>query len=429
MPQDLAVEVLRDPSHGFTGVPPQPGSTPRPPEGEPPAELRVKLYRTSEKVLTILACAPDASPAPAFPRWHEAPLEVSPDDLRERADRLRNRWHDLVVYYRSEGDESGTRVGSRPFAETADLSELADRAESVTAKLAEEGYDLLDVMLHGSGYDLGRFREFLLTALAGKETLRISFDSQLYLPWPMLAVDPATCATPWEAFLGHRHQVEQTTTGYPWDHAPLGHRDLATTSLNKDDSLDRVGRAREVHKLLEQRSRLIVRSRGSDLLHALAGPVLNEDVMYFWCHGRMVQSGPSTPGLSIRLSDDEHIDGPVVSRKRRRFRHDSRARFKPFVLLNACGTARAAAPGRLKHLGQELIGMGADGVLAPQIDMPQEFATEYAYAFLDLYLTGRHTAGEISRLLVRRFASEFRNPLALAYSLHCGIDSRLRLVS
>ncbi|MET9359229.1 DUF2690 domain-containing protein [Streptomyces sp. NPDC006617] len=39
MPQDLAVEVLRDPSHGFTGVPPQPGSPPRPPEEGPPAEL------------------------------------------------------------------------------------------------------------------------------------------------------------------------------------------------------------------------------------------------------------------------------------------------------------------------------------------------------------------------------------------------------
>ncbi|MEU4653269.1 hypothetical protein AB0G32_04865 [Streptomyces sp. NPDC023723] len=430
MPQDLAVEVLKDPSHGFTGVPPQRGTPPHGPRPQEPAELLVGLYLSSGNTLTMFACAPDAPSAPGVPRWHVTDLEVSADELRERADRLRSRWHELLVYFVGEGDpRTGARVGARPFADTADLSGLAGVAESVTAALAEEGFDLLDVMLHGAGYDLGKFREFLLGALGGKDPLRVSFLSDLHLPWPMLAVDPAACATPWEAFLGHRHQVEQTATGYSWDHAPVDHRNLATTSLNKDDSLDSVGRAGEVHELLEKRSRLIVRTRGSDLLKALAGPVLNEDVMYFWCHGRMVSHGPSTPCLAIRLSDDEHIDGPVVSRKRRPFLHEPSARFKPFVLLNACGTARAAAPGRLKHLGQELIGMGAEGVLAPQIDMPQDFATEYAYAFLDLYLTGQHTAGEITRTLVRRFATEFHNPLALAYSLHCGINSRLSLAS
>ncbi|MET9872438.1 hypothetical protein ABZZ16_41220 [Streptomyces sp. NPDC006386] len=69
--------------------------------------------------------------------------------------------------------------------------------------------------------------------------------------------------------------------------------------------------------------------------------------------------------------------------------------------------------------------MGACGVLGSQIEIPQSFAAEYAYAFLDLYLGSGLTAGEITMALVHRFAREFSNPLALTYTLHCGIDSRL----
>ncbi len=302
--------------------------------------------------------------------------------------------------------------------------------EPLVAKLAAEGHDLLYVLLDGTGYNLGRFREVLLGALTGDRPLRISIDSPWHLPWPMLAVDPADCADPWEAFWGYRHQVEQAYRDYPWDQAPLGHRELATTSLNKDTALDHVGRAQDVHELLEQRSRLIVRTHSEDLLDALSCSVLHEDVMYFWCHGHYVPSGPSNQCLAIRLSDSENIDGPVVRRTRRRFDHRTpQARFKPFVLLNACHTAQAAPPGRLKHLGQELIALGAAGVLAPQIEIPQIFATEYAYAFLDHYLTGKYTAGEVSQLLVRQFAQDFHNPLALTYSLHAGMNSRLDLAS
>ncbi|MPY60778.1 CHAT domain-containing protein [Streptomyces spongiae] len=427
MPQDLVVEVLQDPSHGYTGVPPQRGSTRRTADDEAPAELRVMLFRASENALQIVASVPDPA-APEDRQWHRATLDVPANELWARAGRLRRLWRDLVVRHRSTTAEYGQRVGGHPLAEAADLSELAPLTEALTTKLAHEGWDLLDVMLDGNSHDLGRFREFLLGALAGKDPLRITFDSDLHLPWPMLAMDPSACDSPWEAFLGHRHQVEQNSA-YPWDQAPLGQREHPTTSLNTDTTLDDVGRAREVRTLLEQRSRLIVRTHGSDLLKALANPVLHEDVMYFWCHGHFVDNGTSNPFLAIRLSDGEHIDGPAVTRKRRRIPRTRQTRFKPFVLLNACHTAQAAAPGDLKHLGQELINMGADGILAPQIEIPQVFATEYAYAFLQLYLTGLHTAGEISQLLVRRFASEFSNPLALTYSLHCGINSRLDLAS
>lgn len=425
MPQNLSFEILQNPSHGYTALPPQRNGVKR--TSEAPPELRVVLFETGAGQLTITAVAPDA-PAPET-WWHQAPLEVSKEGLLRQAGRLRTKWRDLVVRHQSTTAEYGRKVGGYPLADAADLSELASLTETLTRELAEEGFDLLEVMLDGNGYDLGRFREFFLDTLADKESLRISFDSCLYLPWPMLAVDPSRCDSPWEAFLGHRHQVEQTNSSYPWEQRPIGHREQAATSLNTDTTLDRVGRAHEVRKLLDQRSRLTVRTHAHDLWAALSSPVLNEDLMYFWCHGHFVDNGTPYPHLAIKLSDGEHIDGTAVSRRRRRMTRTRQARFKPFVLLNACHAGQAATTSQLEHLGKALIDLGADGVLAPQIEIPQIFATEYAYAFLDLYLTGRHSAGEISQLLVQRFASEFHNPLALTYSLYCGINSRLNLAS
>lgn len=420
MTRELPVEVLQDPSHRFTGVPSQ-----RRPAPDAPTELHVVLQRSGPG-LSILAHADRVSPRGAA-AWHRVRLEVSAGELLDRADRLRSIWRDQVVRHQGTGSGPGQRVGGYPLAEAVDLSEQRALTEPLVTKLADEGFDLLHVLLDGKGYDLGRFREFLLGVLSGDQQLRISFDSEWQLPWPMLAVDPAECPSPWEAFLGHRHQIEQSDPGYGWDHAPLGHRERACTSLNKDTELDGVGRASEVHELLDERSELTVRRLGKDLLNALSCPVVYEDVMYFWCHGRFVDTGASSQFLAVRLSDSEDIDGPVLERRRRCYLHSPQARFKPFVLLNACHAAAAAAPGHLKNLGQELIDQGAAGVLAPQIEIPQLFATHYAYAFLDRYLTGRHTAGEISRFLVRRFAREYGNPLALAYSLSRGIDSRLDL--
>lgn len=112
-------------------------------------------------------------------------------------------------------------------------------------------------------------------------------------------------------------------------------------------------------------------------------------------------------------------------RKREKYLGCTNAVFRPFVLLNACHTGQAATSPELEHLGKALVDMGSCGVLGPQIEIPQRFAAEYAYAFLDLYLSGDLTAGEIVMSLVRHFAHDFVNPLALTYSLHCGIDSRL----
>lgn len=79
----------------------------------------------------------------------------------------------------------------------------------------------------------------------------------------------------------------------------------------------------------------------------------------------------------------------------------------------------------LAYLGRALVETGARGVLGPQIEMPQAFAAEYALEFLTRYLPGTDTAGTVTHAVARHFADELRNPLGLAYALHCGMDARL----
>ncbi|WP_328953460.1 CHAT domain-containing protein [Kitasatospora purpeofusca] len=352
-------------------------------------------------------------------RTYWARLAISAPALLARAARLRTIWRDLLVRYDPDP------LSPYPFASTVDFTPLAAVVDRTVAELAEEGRYLLETLLDGPGPDLAVFRGYLNRTLTEHGCLRISFDSDLHLPWPMLAVE-AERPDPWSDFLGYRHQVEQTGAAYPTIQPPYQARTRPVTSLNTDDQLTGVGRAPEVRKLLEDRSQLTVRTESEPLLEALSCAVMDEDVMYFWCHGQFVANDSPYEQLAVRLSDERHIDADLVRRHRRRHLNTPEAVFRPFVLLNACHTGQSAAA-ELEHLGRALVDLGADGVLGPQIQIPQEFAAEFAFAFLDLYLTGEFTAGEITQQLVQRFAREFHNPLALTYSLHCGIDSILEL--
>lgn len=428
MPRELFVDVRHNPSADYTMLPRQvgpagPDGPPEPPDavGARPLDLEVILRRNLDDTVRITALQPGLrSPRNGH---HEAVLTVTATELLRRAGVLRRRWGDLVRYCTE--DEYGAPHADYPFADSVDVSHLPD-AEQLVAELADEGRYFLETMLDGADTRMVGLRTFLTGVLAEEGPLRVSFDSDLHLPWSMLAVDTGHDAV-WTDFLGHRHQVEQTGLGYALIQAPPAPRARPVTSLNTDATLEQVGRAPDVRKLLEDRTELTVRTRGRGLLDAMGAEVLDEDVMYFWCHGRFADTGTAYSQLSVRLTDNVEIDADQVRRHRRRHRGAPDALFRAFVLLNACHTGQSAPAPDMEHVGGALVAEGAHGVLGPQIEIPQEFASEYAFAFLDLYLTGRFTAGEITQILVRHFAEQYGNPLALTYSLLCGIDSFLEL--
>ncbi|MFF7158256.1 CHAT domain-containing protein [Streptomyces sp. NPDC008139] len=423
-PQDADVDVLDDPSWHYSVLPPRAGEQRQGAPAATPLDLVVSLHRERSDELHITVLAPkERTPNAGI---HSARLSTSATGAVNAGARLRSLWRDRLINYESP-DEETAPLGSFPLTEEADLSQLTQVAEELTRFLVGEGHELLVDLLDGPGHELTAVRDFLLGKLGGAESLRVTFHSDVHLPWTMMATDPELESDgSWNAFLGHRHQVEQTGENHvapqnEWQRK--GPRPV--TRINTDTLLESVGRAREVHKLLDEQTELTVCTRSDDFLRDLGSPVLDDEVIYFWCHGHFVANGSSQPHLVVRLSDQADIDASLLRHKRRRYERGE-GRFTPFILLNACHTGQAAGSTELEHLGKAFVGMGAIGVLGPQIEVPQLFATEYAYAFLELYLTGEHTAGEIALALVRRFATEFHNPLALVYSLHCGIDSSLR---
>lgn len=429
MTTELRVRVVQDPSQGFTTLPDE-------------------LTRGPDITVCLDILAGDRIRArlygPAVPSLygteHRADLTARPTEVRTAAARLCRLWKELLVDFRPLTDD-GRPAPDTPEQPYAALVDLGTRPPAELRAILEEltlsGSELLfETLLGGTDPRVRRFRTYLAKALSAREGLRVRFDSELYIPWPMVCLRPEGEARPDQDddedpapllthFLGHRHQIEQTGGAYPWlagRHEPPA---VPSVSLNHDTRVDRQGRtkAAEVATVLATNTRFVERTTRAELVRALADRGLDEHLMYFWCHGHFVPNGSQPACLAVKLSDQTAIDAQTVRERRRRFGEDSP--FQPFVLLNACHAGVPEGGGDLAFLGRALIHAGARGVLGPQIEMPQRFAAEYALEFLTRYLRGTETAGEIAHAVARHFADKLLNPLGFAYALHCGMDTRL----
>ncbi|MEI5103788.1 CHAT domain-containing protein [Streptomyces sp. PmtG] len=428
MPQDLPTRVTQDPSHGFTRLP---RHAIRPPD----LVVGFDARRADEPVRAWMY-------GPAVPSLsgseHTVTLSVRPGEVRAVAARLRQLWRDEFVALRPV-DASGrpTRHACPPYTSLVDLAaEPEGELRAALDRLALYGAQLLfDVLLGGEDEALKLFRGFLTDALGCRAPLRVRFHSDLFLPWPMLCLPaaPREREPPLEdvfaRFLGYRHQIEQTggdAYARVADDRDPPSRAAPAVSLNHDTAVDAGGltRAADVAAALAAGGDLVERTTRAELERALRDQRLDEQLMYFWCHGHFTApaSGDEPPYLVLKLSDQLAIDAYTL-RAHRPPPRDC-VPFRPFVLLNAC---YAGLPGNadLAYLGRALFDAGACGVLGPQVEMPQRFAAEYALAFVTRYLAGRETAGAIAHALARHFADSCRNPLGFAYALHSGMDSRL----
>nr|WBO80045.1 CHAT domain-containing protein [Streptomyces sp. SBE_14.2] len=415
MPTELRVHVVQDPSRGFTTLPD-------------------RLTRGPDVTVCLDSLGEDRIRArlygPAVPSLHgtehRADLPVRPADVRLAAARLCRMWKEHFVDHQPPDDPENSYatlvdLRSRPLAEVYDI----------VHELALAGSELLYGTLLGAADErVVRFRDYLTGALGSSENLRVRFDSDLHVPWPMVCLEQKGSLGPglnalFHRFLGHRHQIEQTGGPYPWLTGLQNAPDVPAVSLNHDTRLDRKGRTRaaDVTAVLAKGTRFAERTTYRELADALARRDLCEQLMYFWCHGHFVPNGSQPASLALRLTDNKTIDAQTVRDRRRRFGTESP--FQPFVVLNACHAGIPEGGGDHTFLSGALIEAGARGVLGPQIEMPQAFAAEYALEFLTRYLGGAGTAGEIAHALARYFADELRNPLGLAYALHHGMDTRL----
>lgn len=437
MPRELHVRVVQDPSRGFTTLP---DALTRGPDVTVSLDvlgddrLRARLY------------------GPAVPSLHgtehRVDLAVHPADVRSAAARLCRMWKEVLVDHRPLTADGRPAPGEpeTPYASLVDLrSRPADELATLMEELALAGSELLyGTLLGGTDPRVDRFRSYLTEALAVREGLRVRFDSDLHLPWPMVCLAPedlppeaaspaaatardssTTLPALFRRFLGHRHQIEQTGGAYPWLAGLRDAPEVPAVSLNHDTRVDRSGRTRaaEVATLLAKGTRFVERSTWRELVTALGRADLCEQLMYFWCHGRFAADGPQPPSLVLSLTDQKTIDAHTIRDRRRRFGVDHP--FQPFVVLNACFAGLPEGSADARFLSRAFVDAGARGVLGPQIEIPQVFAAEYALEFLTRYLHGTQTAGSIALTVARYFADELHNPLGLAYALHHGMDTRL----
>ncbi|MFH8993112.1 hypothetical protein [Streptomyces sp. NPDC017940] len=431
MTAQLPVRIVQDPSDGFRRLP----------------HVAIAEYdlRISFDILNGGRLQARMS-GPALPTLrggeHKAVLSASPVEVRSAAARLCRRWKQVFVDHQPK-DVAGRPQHNRhrPYATAADLrNEPEAELTAIVAQLARRGASVLfDVLFGGHDEQVEIFRSYLALMLAS-ENLRIRFDSRdLHLPWPLLCLKPQHLAhTPlptapsneldalFARFLGHRHQIEHTGDA---DHRlwlPAPSPGPVAVSLNHNPKIGLKTCAPAVAALLSDGTRCKPRTTYDDLARDLAEADFDEQLMYFWGHGGFETNGTEPAQLVIRLGDDIPFDGDTVREVRADYRRTGT--FHPFVLLNACQAGHAAGDADRAFLGRILIEYGAQGVLGPQIDMPQAFAAEYAREFVLRYLRSGpdDTAGRITHDLARHFAAAFRNPLGLAYALHCGMDARVR---
>ncbi|APU42781.1 MULTISPECIES: hypothetical protein [unclassified Streptomyces] len=426
MNRQLALSAPQDPSRGYRLL------------AEPPScgvrHLTVCIRTPSDTVTTLCLWGdPEILPQPRTGSYYTV-LETGAEELRTLSARLISRWQEFVAYQPSR------RQGPLDVLPHTNLADLSGRSAvevlAQVAELAEEGEYLLDELLAGQGRELAEVRRRLLDLL-GRRDLRIRFDSDLDLPWPLLAVGAGHSAgvpgeeppgDPFAAFLGHRHEIEALAGVYPTAYWYESTRARPASSAWTDEELAGNLLADDVVKLLDDRTELSEHFHGSELLATLHQPVVDHALMYFYCHGEYVRQGDRT-WQALRLSDPVPIDASIVDRYRKRHteanaREGTLCLFHPMVLLNVCFAGAPATAG-YAGISAALVKHGALGVLAPSIAMPQVFGAEFALRFLTLYVTDGLPAGRAVLETVRWFAREYRNPLALTYGLVCGMDSRL----
>ena len=428
---EIQTEVTQDPSDGFRRLPT--GTTP---------EFDVRIILEPQGADRVWAHLSGTAVPARGDGEIMATLPVAADDVRGAAKELVRKWREFVGH-QPETDGRPQRGRTLPFATHVDLTgEPAGELLGRMRTLVEHGQDvLLGRLLAGEDPGTRFFREQVVRVLA-HEGLRVRFVSKnLFLPWPMLCLEPEglppdggrrdTLPSIFELFLGYRHRIEHAGDAHPDVPAcPDRERHEPAVSINHDVRVGRdLSTVKEVVQALRTHASFKERTTVGCLTADLRERHFDDDLMYFWCHGRYESNGDGSSQFVIRLSDGDDFGGYQLAAARRV--HRDHGCFEPFVLLNACHGGDAAVDASRVFLGQQLIRHGARGVLGPHIDMPCPFAAEFALAFLNRYLRGgtEDTAGHIIYGLAREFATTRYNPLGFAYGLHSGMDARIRQVA
>jgi hypothetical protein len=341
-------------------------------------------------------------------------------------DQCLNTWQQKVAYRQDA-------VKSKLFQNRWDFSgpEDQDLLDVVWLDIARAGEALTKVLFWGGDEGLDEIRERLLESIAAPRDLASPMlltihSDDLFAPWWMLYTTPDDgpplhgpgSAYQVEGFWGYKHLVEHQTKRNPYTvNATKMAGPQVRTGLNVDPNIDQSGGipfVRPVTTFLQNRATQVTRELKEDLTADFLAGTFTDEITYFGCHCTTPAQG--APYLKLRDGEpitaadmDSWLPGQACLKSR------------PVVFINACQGGKMSSL-FFESFGTSMLAKGANCVIGPQIDMPVLFAAEYATRLFGLLLMPGQRLGEIVLELTREFATHYRNPLGLTYSLYRGVD-------
>lgn len=322
------------------------------------------------------------------------------------------------------------KVGSRrPFVDGWDLSSLDTQVVGHTMRaLAQAGNTLFQNLFSTGDAGLHEISGRLLAVMRSGPRVVAFHSDELLAPWWLIYTgDPEHAASEWATagFWGYSHLIEHQFSRVRNSNAIYVDESGPRTSLNVDPRIDRRGRqfVAPVRGLLTERvGACDERTEKLGLAVAMRADDFNDQLMYFGCHGHVVPAGANGFQGELRLSDDE----PIRSDDIRAWLVKAPIQSNPAILVNACRGGQIASPFYMTF-ARELLELGANCLVGPQVDVPIAFATEFAIRLLSEFLKPETRLGPLLQGLVREFMDRYQNPLGLSYSLYRGLDTHFAL--
>lgn len=158
-----------------------------------------------------------------------------------------------------------------------------------------------------------------------------------------------------------------------------------------------------------------------EIIELLEEPTL--DLVYLYCHARGGTDDPAAtfpPELEFCGEGQGDEPSAVASAD---FAYGQKWVHNPLIFLNGCGTGGFSPDALSPFIHKLVTERGAAGVVATEVPVWEQFATEFAEVFLSKFLVGRPAGNAM--LETRRVMLSKKNPLGLIYTLYAATQLAL----
>ncbi len=270
-------------------------------------------------------------------------------------------------------------------------------------------------------------------ALAQGDPLQIQIVSkQMMLPWGILYMADrfdANNVQP-ELFLGLKHIIEIAPMEPNMDFPPrITSQPQLNVSLNLNAEIDKQMNFPLIKNQIQYWNakqnkggiHLTTRTRGSDVVDALADANTPDQIAYFYCHAvskNLNQGGANASTLQFGAQQAVTLADLLLSAPL-----DTRLQGSPLVFINACESAELS-PLFYNGFMPYFVDKGARGMIGTECSVPALLALDWAGKFFDAFLAGK-PLGKIFLDLRRDYFYNHNNILGLLYAVYCDADTRI----